>query len=158
MLQEPEGHRNIDRELEVAHRIGGATRAIEARKGAVGDANPATFIGPESAMNHRLCTCTALAAALSLAAPAACNAAGADGAPASAALCFSCHGPAGNPIARDYPILTGQQRDYLVAALGAYRAAQRTGSPNAQAMTAVAKGLTDAEIAELADWFAMVRR
>jgi cytochrome c len=78
--------------------------------------------------------------------------------PASAALCFSCHGPDGNPLARDYPILNGQQRDYLVAALGAYRASERTASANAQTMTAIAKGLTDAEIAELADWFAMVRR
>jgi cytochrome c553 len=78
--------------------------------------------------------------------------------PASAAICFSCHGPDGNPITKDYPILKGQQRDYLVAALGAYRASQRTTTPNALVMSAMAKYLTDAEIAELADWFAMVRR
>ena len=111
-------------------------------------------------MNHRLTVSSALAAALALglAAPAASDATVAKGPPASAALCFSCHGPDGNPLTRDYPILKGQQRDYLVAALGAYRAAERTGSPNAQAMAAIAKGLTDAEIAELANWFAMVRR
>ena len=78
--------------------------------------------------------------------------------PASASICFSCHGPDGNPITKDYPILKGQQRDYLVAALGAYRASQRTTTPNALVMSAMAKNLTDAEIAELADWFAMVRR
>jgi cytochrome c553 len=78
--------------------------------------------------------------------------------PASAALCFSCHGPDGNPLTRDYPILKGQQRDYLVAALNAYRASERTTSANAQAMTAIAKGLSDTEIAALADWFAMVRQ
>lgn len=78
--------------------------------------------------------------------------------PASASICFSCHGPDGNPITKDYPILKGQQRDYLVAALAAYRASQRTTTPNALVMSAMAKNLTDAEIAELADWFAMVRR
>ena len=79
-------------------------------------------------------------------------------APASVAICFSCHGADGNPITADYPILKGQQRDYLVAALNAYRASQRTTTPNALVMSAMAKGLTDAEIAEAADWFAMVRR
>lgn len=78
--------------------------------------------------------------------------------PASASICFSCHGPDGNPITKDYPILKGQQRDYLVAALTAYRAAQRTTTPNALVMSAMAKELTDKDIAELADWFAMVRR
>ena len=78
--------------------------------------------------------------------------------PANASICFSCHGPDGNPITKDYPILKGQQRDYLVAALAAYRANQRTTTPNALVMSAMAKTLTDAEIAELADWFAMVRQ
>jgi cytochrome c553 len=78
--------------------------------------------------------------------------------PASASICFSCHGPDGNPITKDYPILKGQQRDYLMAALAAYRASQRTTTPNALVMSAMAKNLTDAEIAELADWFAMVRQ
>ena len=78
--------------------------------------------------------------------------------PASASICFSCHGPDGNPITKDYPILKGQQRDYLVAALAAYRASQRTTTPNALVMSAMAKNLTDADIAELADWFAMVRQ
>lgn len=78
--------------------------------------------------------------------------------PASVSMCFSCHGADGNPIAKDYPILKGQQRDYLIAALNAYRAAQRTTTPNALVMSAMAKSLSDAEIAEAADWFAMVRR
>jgi cytochrome c553 len=78
--------------------------------------------------------------------------------PASASICFSCHGPDGNPITKEYPILKGQQRDYLAAALAAYRASQRTTTPNALVMSAMAKNLTDADIAELADWFAMVRR
>ena len=78
--------------------------------------------------------------------------------PASVSICFSCHGADGNPITKDYPILKGQQRDYLIAALGAYRASQRTTTPNALVMSAMAKSLTDAEIAEAADWFAMVRR
>jgi len=78
--------------------------------------------------------------------------------PSSASICFSCHGADGNPITKDYPILKGQQRDYLVAALGAYRASQRGTSSNALVMSTMAKNLTDAEIAEVADWFAMVRR
>jgi cytochrome c553 len=78
--------------------------------------------------------------------------------PANVSICFSCHGADGNPIARDYPILKGQQRDYLVATLNAYRASQRATTPNALVMSAMAKNLSDAEIAEAADWFAMVRR
>ena len=78
--------------------------------------------------------------------------------PASVSICFSCHGADGNPITKDYPILKGQQRDYLIAALNAYRASQRTTTPNALVMSAMAKNLTDAEITEAADWFAMVRR
>ena len=78
--------------------------------------------------------------------------------PASVPICFSCHGADGNPITKDYPVLKGQQRDYLVAALNAYRASQRTTTPNALVMSAMAKNLTDAEIAEVADWFAMVGR
>jgi cytochrome c553 len=78
--------------------------------------------------------------------------------PASVSICFSCHGADGNPITKDYPVLKGQQRDYLVAALNAYRASQRTTTPNALVMSTMAKNLTDAEIAEVADWFAMVGR
>lgn len=78
--------------------------------------------------------------------------------PASVSICFSCHGADGNPITKDYPILKGQQRDYLIAALNAYRASQRTTTPNALVMSAMAKNLSDAEIAEAADWFAMLLR
>lgn len=124
-----------------------------------------TVAGPPLRIRSQYLICGGVLAAMSImalaqatTAPAAGTATNAKGPPAGAALCFSCHGPDGNPITPDYPILKGQQRDYLVAALGAYRAAQRTTSPNALTMAAIAKGLTDAEIAELADWFAMVRR
>lgn len=90
--------------------------------------------------------------------PVAIIAAAGNAPPASVSVCFSCHGADGNPITKDYPILKGQQRDYLVAALNAYRASQRTTTPNALVMSAMAKSLTDVEIAEAADWFAMVRR
>ncbi|MEO8738219.1 MAG: cytochrome C4 [Casimicrobiaceae bacterium] len=78
--------------------------------------------------------------------------------PASASICFTCHGPDGNPITKDSAILKGQQRDYRVAALGAYRASQRITTPNALVISAMAKNQTDAEIAEFADWLALVRR
>lgn len=78
----------------------------------------------------------------------------ADGHPPKETTCRACHGDKGAaPIAPVYPKLQGQNKAYLVAALKAYRAGQRQGGLSA-VMTAQAKGLSDAEIDALADYYA----
>ena len=67
-----------------------------------------------------------------------------------ARACAVCHGPLGISTAPDAPHLAGQPREYLAAQLRAYRSGKR---PH-EVMNVVARPLTDAEIAALADWFA----
>src|ERR1700676_1681681 len=64
--------------------------------------------------------------------------------------CAACHGPEGNnPITPETPRLAGQQYDYLVQALTAYRKGTRDNA----VMSAMAKPLTEKEIGELASYF-----
>jgi cytochrome c553 len=65
--------------------------------------------------------------------------------------CIDCHGAEGNkPIAATYPHLAGQYADYLAHALQAYRAGDR----DQALMTPQATELSDADIANLAAYFA----
>jgi cytochrome c553 len=73
--------------------------------------------------------------------------------PAQLGLCAACHGENGVAAAKGIPHLAGQDRDYLVAALGQYRSGQRSAS----AMRAVSGALSDADIAALADWYSTQR-
>ena len=73
--------------------------------------------------------------------------------PAKLGLCAACHGERGAATAKGIPHLAGQDRDYLVAALGQYRSGQRP----AAAMRAVSGALSDADIAALADWYSAQR-
>jgi len=67
------------------------------------------------------------------------------------ATCAACHGPGGtNPAATDTPRLAGQAEDYLVHALREYRSGGRP-SP---IMGAMAASLSDAQILELARFYA----
>lgn len=69
-------------------------------------------------------------------------------------LCASCHGANGRePISASYPKIAGQNPAYLTAALKAYRDGQRSG-PQASVMAAMAKPLSDADIANLAAYIA----
>lgn len=70
--------------------------------------------------------------------------------------CQSCHGASGRPDNPEYPIIGGQHREYLAGALRGYRTGQRNGV-NAELMQTFAKDLTDAQIEELAAFFAMLR-
>lgn len=64
--------------------------------------------------------------------------------------CAACHGPEGNkPITPETPRLAGQQYDYLVQSLNAYR----KGTRDNPIMAALAKPLTEKEIRELAGYF-----
>jgi hypothetical protein len=77
--------------------------------------------------------------------------------PAKRSAICSCHGPDGNPITKDYPILKGS------SAIIWWRHSARIALPSAprrQRAGDVRDGEEPdrREIAELADWFAMVRR
>jgi cytochrome c553 len=76
------------------------------------------------------------------------------GAPADrAATCAGCHGAEGvssNPV---WPNLAGQHPDYLVEALKAYK----TGVRKNAMMSVTAKGLSDADMRELAGHFAALK-
>ena len=64
--------------------------------------------------------------------------------------CAACHGPEGNkPITPETPRLAGQQYGYLVLALTEYRKGTRDNA----VMSAMAKPLTDKEVADLASYF-----
>ena len=72
--------------------------------------------------------------------------------------CSGCHGPAGagNPLSH-YPRIGGQNAAYTTAQLNSYRKgkdAERGAGKHALIMSAVAKKLTDAEIAALASYVA----
>ena len=71
---------------------------------------------------------------------------------AKIASCTGCHGPAGkgNPAAA-YPMLSGQNKDYLVAQLKMFRSGERSNDPN-EMMRSLAHRLSDAEIDALANY------
>jgi cytochrome c553 len=66
--------------------------------------------------------------------------------------CATCHGPQGLSNAPDTPSLAGQPRIYLVEQLRAFRSGKRSH----EVMNVVAKPLTDADIAEMAEWYAAI--
>ena len=79
--------------------------------------------------------------------------AGAQDAPAppkAAAPCAACHGAQGVSTAPDAPSLAGQPRIYLAAQLRAFR----DGARKHEVMTLMAKGLDDAAIEALAEYYA----
>jgi cytochrome c553 len=74
-------------------------------------------------------------------------------APAKEATCRACHGVEGaKPVVPSYPKLNGQNKEYLVSALKAYKNGERTGAL-AGMMKGISSGLSDAEMAELADYY-----
>ena len=66
--------------------------------------------------------------------------------------CAICHGPLGLSSAPDSPHLAGQPQIYLVEQLRAFRDGRR----RHEVMNVVAKPLTDADIAEIAQWYASI--
>lgn len=65
-------------------------------------------------------------------------------------VCAACHTASGNSTNPQYPILAGQHPDYLAQALKDYK----TGARNNAIMAPMAKPLSNADIANLAAWFA----
>ncbi len=96
-----------------------------------------------------------VAASLAVFAPAGASAQGnADAARDKVSMCIGCHGIPGYkasfPTVYRVPMIAGQTEQYLVAALQAYRKGDRS-HPS---MRAVAGSLTDADIADLAAYYA----
>ena len=72
---------------------------------------------------------------------------------AKAQACAVCHGPQGISVAPDAPNLAGQPEIYLATQLQNYRSGKR---PH-EVMAVMAKPLTDAEIRNLAAYYASLR-
>lgn len=73
--------------------------------------------------------------------------------PAKEMVCRTCHGEGGaKTLLPSYPKLAGQNQEYLVQVLAAYKKGERKGGM-AQIMAAQAAMLSDAEIAELAAYY-----
>ena len=70
--------------------------------------------------------------------------------PKALAICMACHGKEGVGINADYANLGGPNAAYLVLQLQAFR----SGARKNVVMNRMAAGLTDADIDELADWYA----
>ena len=85
--------------------------------------------------------------------PAVVSAADAAAGKAKAAVCAACHGQNGLAQIPTYPNLAGQNEQYLVMALKAYKNKQRTGG-QAAIMQGQAAALSDEDIANLAAYYA----
>ncbi|ARN66674.1 cytochrome c [Vibrio vulnificus] len=72
---------------------------------------------------------------------------------AKAAVCAACHGADGMATIPGYPNLKGQNEQYLVSAIKAYKNKERSGGL-AVVMQAQAAMLNDADIANLAAYYA----
>lgn len=68
-------------------------------------------------------------------------------------LCRNCHGEDGVAVLPGAANLAGQQKEYLIGQLRAFRAGTRQ---NPQ-MSVVAKTLTDEDIEELSDWYSSIK-
>lgn len=65
--------------------------------------------------------------------------------------CAGCHSPNGAGIPAQYPRLAGQQAEYVVAQLKAFRAGERNNDPN-NMMQMIAVKMSDQEIAAVAEF------
>ncbi|SFR63231.1 cytochrome c [Thiomicrospira sp. ALE5] len=71
------------------------------------------------------------------------------GQPAKLNTCIGCHGADGNSTVPNFPKLAGQHAAYLEKALKDYR----DGFRRDESMAAFARGLTDEEIRDLAEYY-----
>lgn len=75
---------------------------------------------------------------------------------AKSAVCATCHGAEGIATMPAYPNLAGQNAEYLVSALKAYRDKQRQGGM-AAIMQMQANNLSDEDIANLAAYYSSLK-
>jgi cytochrome c553 len=69
-------------------------------------------------------------------------------------LCSACHGPAGSSISATFPILAGQQEQYLAAQLKAFKSKERADPEAHDYMWGMGASLPDSLIDVLAHYFA----
>lgn len=75
---------------------------------------------------------------------------------ASSGMCAGCHGAKGTAMIPTYPNLAGQNQQYLVSALKAYRSKKRNGG-QAAVMQGMAGALSDSDIDNLAAYYASLK-
>ncbi|MEZ9563773.1 c-type cytochrome [Vibrio artabrorum] len=75
---------------------------------------------------------------------------------AKAAICAACHGADGIAMIPGYPNLKGQNEQYIVSSINAYKNQQRSGGL-AAVMQAQASMLSDEDIANLAAYYANLK-
>lgn len=75
---------------------------------------------------------------------------------AKAAMCATCHGVDGIALMPAYPNLAGQNEEYLISSMKAYRDKQRQGGM-AVIMQMQAAQLSDDDIADLAAYYANMK-
>ncbi|EGA70041.1 cytochrome c553 [Vibrio sinaloensis DSM 21326] len=75
---------------------------------------------------------------------------------AKAAVCAACHGADGIAVIPGYPNLKGQNEQYIVSSINAYKNKERTGGL-AAVMQAQASMLSDADVANLAAYYASLK-
>lgn len=130
--------------------IGGATLALLSQGSlAQAPAKAKAAVAPASAAAP-----AASAAPAAVTAPPAADAAGnAEAGKTKLAMCIGCHGIPGYrtayPEVYHVPKIYGQQQAYIVKALQAYK----TGERSHPSMRGIARGLTDADMADLAAYY-----
>ncbi|MCP4318879.1 MAG: cytochrome c [Hyphomicrobiales bacterium] len=70
-----------------------------------------------------------------------------------AQMCVVCHGVDGIAVAPNAPNLAGENAAYIVAQLEAFRSGKRTH----EQMSIIAADLQDADIADLARWYSLIK-
>lgn len=75
---------------------------------------------------------------------------------AKSAVCAACHGADGMAVIPGYPHLKGQNEQYLITSMKAYKNKERNGGL-ALVMQAQASMLSDADIANLAAYYASLK-
>ncbi|EGQ7869399.1 cytochrome c [Vibrio parahaemolyticus] len=75
---------------------------------------------------------------------------------AKAAVCAACHGADGNATIPGYPNLKGQNKQYIVSSIKAYKNKERSGGL-ASVMQAQASLLSDDDIANLAAYYSSLK-
>ena len=103
-------------------------------------------------MKRQVVALTVVALAAMVSVPAA-SAASAAAGKTKAAACAACHGPLGKATMPDAPNLAGQPAMYLAEQLKAYR----SGARKHEVMSMMAKPLKDADIDDIAAWFASIQ-
>lgn len=75
---------------------------------------------------------------------------------AKSGMCAGCHGVNGKALIPTYPNIAGQNQQYLVSALKAYRSKERNGGQSA-VMQGMAGALSDNDIENLSAYFASLK-